>query len=102
MRNGHDLVLQQTQGEESALTIGLADIFSSESKPAEDLLSIAKAMPCFFRLARRFASAQANMPECSYRAWLRQGPTTTTPRSNGEVEGPPRSASSATRAHNFF
>jgi hypothetical protein len=42
MRNGHDLIPQHTQGEQSALTIGLAGVFSGESKPAEDLLSIAK------------------------------------------------------------
>jgi hypothetical protein len=60
--------MQQTQGEESAFTIGLAGVFSSESKPAEDLLGIAEVDAVLFRLARRFASSQANMPECSYRA----------------------------------
>jgi hypothetical protein len=63
MRNGHDLVLKQTQVEESALTIGLAGVFSSENEPAEDLRCRA-----FFRLTRRFASSRANIPECSYGA----------------------------------
>jgi hypothetical protein len=50
MRNGHGLVMQQTQGEESALTIGLAGVFSSESKPAEDLLGIAKIDAVLFQV----------------------------------------------------
>src|SRR6201997_2474996 len=32
MRNGHDLILEQAQGEESALPIGFPGVFSSESK----------------------------------------------------------------------
>ena len=67
MRNGHDLVMQQSQSEESAFTIGLAGVFSSESRPSEDLLGISKIDAVLFRLVRRFASSQANMPECSYR-----------------------------------
>jgi hypothetical protein len=54
MRNGHDLVLQQTQGEESALTIGLAGVFCGESKPAEDLLSIAKVDAVLFQVCASF------------------------------------------------
>ena len=68
MRNERDLVIQQSQGEESVFTIGLAGVFSSESRPSEDLLGIAKIDAVLFSLVRRFASSQANMPECRYRA----------------------------------
>jgi len=54
MRNGHDLFMQQTQGEESAFTIGLAGVFSSESKPAEDLLGIAEVDAVFFQVGASF------------------------------------------------
>jgi hypothetical protein len=57
MRNGYDLVLQQTQGEESALTLGLAGVFSSESKPAEDFLSIAKVDAVLFQVDASFRLA---------------------------------------------
>jgi hypothetical protein len=50
MRNGHDLAVQQTQGEESALTTVLASVFNSEGKPAEDLLSIAKVDAVLFQI----------------------------------------------------
>src|ERR1700751_751049 len=53
MRNGH-LVMQQTQGEESAFTIGLAGVFSSESKPAEDLLGIAEVDAVLFQVGASF------------------------------------------------
>jgi hypothetical protein len=52
MRNGRSLVLQQTQGKGSTLTIGLTGVFSSESKPAEDLLGIAKVDAVLFQVCR--------------------------------------------------
>jgi hypothetical protein len=53
MRNGHDLVMQQTQGEDSALTKGLAGALGSEGKPAEDLLGIAKIDTVLFQVGWR-------------------------------------------------
>jgi len=67
-RNGHDLVMQQTQGEESAFTIGLAGALSSESKPAEDLLGIAEVDAVLFQVGASFRLVPSEHAECSYNA----------------------------------
>jgi hypothetical protein len=55
-RNGHNLIFEQAQGEESTFPIGLAGVFGGKGKPTEDLLSIRKVIAMLLQISLSFRS----------------------------------------------
>jgi hypothetical protein len=61
MCDRHDLIVQETERKKPLLSVGLARVSAVRVTPLKIFSASTKSMSCFFRLARRFVSSQANM-----------------------------------------